>query len=244
MPADRRGAGHSPMSAEATDPWFVLDSGRCDYAFNMALDEALMESASDFSRPVLRFYGWTQPAASFGYSQKISDIERVTALRPLVRRPTGGGLVPHDADWTYSVVIPANHPWYALRASESYERMHLWIQAAFASLDVATELAPCCRKEIPGQCFVGYEKSDVLRFGTKIAGAAQRRTKTGLLIQGSIQPVPQSLTRAQWQSAMTTCAASMFGAQFESFKMPPTLNQLAEQRTTDKFSRDEHNRRR
>jgi lipoate-protein ligase A len=232
------------MSTATTDRWLVLDSGPCDYAFNMAFDEALMEFAPELNRPVLRFYGWTQSAASFGYSQKISDLEHVTALRPLVRRPTGGGLVPHEADWTYSVVIPPNHPWYALRASESYERMHLWIQAAFTSLDVATELAPCCRKEIPGQCFFGYEKSDVLRLGTKIAGAAQRRTKTGLLIQGSIQPVPQSLTRAEWQTAMATSAASMFGAQFESFKIPITLSQLAKQRTTDKFSRDEHNRRR
>ena len=232
------------MSVAVTDPWFVLDSGACDYALNMALDEALMESAPELNRPVLRFYGWMQPAASFGYSQKISDIERVTALRPLVRRPTGGGLVPHDADWTYSVIIPPNHSWYALRASESYERMHRWIQSAFAVLDIATELAPCCRKEILGQCFAGYEKSDVLRFGSKIAGAAQRRTKTGLLIQGSIQPVPQGLTRVQWQNAMTTSATSLFGARFDPLELSQRLSRHAEQLTSDKFSREDHNRRR
>lgn len=232
------------MSAAVTDRWFVLDSGLCDYAFNMALDETLMEFAPELGRPVLRFYGWTHSAASFGYSQQVSDIERVTTLRPLVRRPTGGGLVPHDADWTYSVVIPPSHPWYVLRASESYEQMHRWIQSAFALLDVATELAPCCRKEIPGQCFVGYEKSDVLRLGSKIAGAAQRRTKTGLLIQGSIQPAPQGLTRAQWQSAMTTSAASLFGARFDLLEISPQLLRNAQQLASNKFSCDAHNRRR
>jgi lipoate-protein ligase A len=232
------------MSNAATERWFVLDSGPCDYAFNMALDEALMESAPDLARPVLRFYGWTQRATSFGYSQKISDLEAITKLRPLVRRTTGGGLVPHDADWTYSVVIPPHHPWYELRASESYERMHRWIQSAFAALDIATELAPCCRKEIPGQCFVGYEQSDVLRFGSKIAGAAQRRSKHGLLIQGSIQPVPQNLARAQWQSAMTASAEAAWGAQFADLEMTEALAQRAGQLTTEKFSRDEHNRRR
>jgi lipoate-protein ligase A len=232
------------MSTAVTDLWFVLDSGLCDCAFNMAFDETLMEFAPEFGRPVLRFYGWTQSAASFGYSQQISDIERVTTLRPLVRRPTGGGLVPHDADWTYSVVIPPNHPWYALRASESYEQMHRWIQSAFALLDVATELAPCCRKEIPGQCFVGYEKSDVLRFGSKIAGAAQRRTKTGLLIQGSIQPPPSGVTRPLWQSAMTHAAASEWSVQFQPLELPPVLLTRVAALVSEKFSQDAHNRRR
>jgi lipoate-protein ligase A len=232
------------MSSAATQPWFLLDSGPCDYAYNMALDEALMEFAPELKQPVLRFYGWTQPAASFGYSQKISDLEAITRLRPLVRRTTGGGLVPHDADWTYSVVIPPSHSWYELRASESYERMHRWIQSAFASLNIATELAPCCRKEIPGQCFVGYEQSDVLRFGSKIAGAAQRRSKHGLLIQGSIQPAPQNLARVQWQKAMTESAGSEWDARFADLEMTAALLQRVEQLAAEKFSHDEHNRRR
>ncbi len=227
-----------------SESWLLLDSGACDYAFNMALDEALMEGAPDLQRPILRFYGWTQPAASFGYSQKISEIETVTKLRPLVRRTTGGGLVPHDADWTYSVTVPPNHPWYALRASESYERMHRWIQSAFASLDLATELAPCCRKEILGQCFAGYEKSDVLRWGKKIAGAAQRRTKTGLLIQGSIQPPPSGAARQEWQTAMTHAAVTGWNAQFQPLELPPALVTRVAALVNEKFSQDAHNRRR
>ena len=204
----------------------------------------LMEFAPELQCPILRFYGWTQPAASFGYSQKISEIETVTKLRPLVRRTTGGGLVPHDADWTYSVVVPPDHPWYALRASESYERMHRWIQSAFAALNIATELAPCCRKEIPGQCFVGFEKSDVLRFRKKVAGAAQRRTKTGLLIQGSIQPPPSGTTRPAWQSAMTHAAISEWNFQFQPLELPPALVARVAALVNEKFSHDAHNRRR
>jgi lipoate-protein ligase A len=232
------------VNVSATDPWFLLDSGLCDYAFNMALDEALLEFAPELQRPVLRFYGWTQRAASFGYSQKISDMERATHLRPLVRRPTGGGLVPHDADWTYSVVIPPSHSWYALRASESYERIHQWIQNAFTALGVVTELAPCCRKDIPGQCFAGYEKSDVLWYGKKIAGAAQRRTKHGLLIQGSLQTQPPGVTRAAWQTAMIKVADSLWAARIENFELSSTLSARAAQLSEEKFSRSEHNRRR
>src|SRR5512133_2181915 len=99
--------------------WMWLDSGRCEAAFNMAFDETLLTGAPFSETPVLRFYGWTQPAASFGYFQKYADVEALTDLRPLVRRPTGGGIVPHDRDWTYSVAVPAGHPWHELRAVES-----------------------------------------------------------------------------------------------------------------------------
>jgi lipoate-protein ligase A len=155
----------------------------------MALDQALLEALPRLGTPVLRFYGWTEPAASFGYFQKYADAERATSLRPLVRRPTAGGLVAHDADWTYSLACPVTQAWYSLRAVESYRRMHEWIQSAFARLHVATELASDDRKGRPGQCFAGYERFDLLWRGRKIAGAAQRRTRDGLLIQGSVRPV-------------------------------------------------------
>ncbi|HWN96883.1 MAG TPA: hypothetical protein VNT99_17780 [Methylomirabilota bacterium] len=232
------------MKSAPADVWLQLDSGPCDCAFNMALDEALLEFAPETNHPVLRFYGWMQPVASFGYFQHIADIERATQLRLLVRRPTGGGLVPHDADWTYSVVIPPRHSWYVLRANESYERVHRWIQSAFAHLGVATELAQFCRKEIPGQCFAGYEKSDVLWLGRKIAGAAQRRTKTGLLIQGSVQPQPQSLTRGQWQEAMRHVAEFGWAVAFEVLAGTGPLLDRAHELASKKFSRDEYNRRR
>lgn len=174
----------------------------------MALDEALLEAAASLGQPVLRFYSWTEQAATFGYFQRHDDIARATQLRPLIRRPTGGGLVPHDADWTYSLVFPPAHPWHALTAVDSYRRMHEWVCDAFAKLGVATELADCCRKAAPGQCFVGWEKFDVLWQGRKIAGAAQRRNKLGLLIQGSVQPPPVGLRRDEWEAAMSSASQS------------------------------------
>ena len=182
--------------------WLLLNSGKCDAAFNMALDEALLEDVSRLGKPVLRFYGWTEPAATFGYFQKFSEVEAATPLRPLIRRPTGGGIVPHDADWTYSAVFPPGHEWHSLKAEESYRRIHDWLRLAFAELKMETELAPDCKKSLPGQCFAGHEKFDLLWHGKKIAGAAQRRNKSGLLIQGSVQPPAVSISRGDWERAM------------------------------------------
>ena len=136
----------SPFPTAKPHVWYLLQSGPGDAAFNMALDEALLHAAQRLGRPILRFYGWSERAASFGYFQKYVEIERMTPLRPLVRRPTGGGLVPHDADWTYSLVFPPLHDWYGLSASDSYRRVHEWIGAAFTRLGFITELAPAGSK--------------------------------------------------------------------------------------------------
>jgi lipoyl(octanoyl) transferase len=249
--------------------WFLLNSGPCPPAFNMALDEALLEAVSRLGKPVLRFYGWTKPAATFGYFQKYGEVECATHLRPLIRRPTGGGLVPHDADWTYSLVFPPGHEWHGLKAEESYRRVHEWIQHAFAKLNVATELAPGCKKSVPvsrssrreeapsssaessqsllpsaaiivlpGQCFVGHEKYDLLWHGKKIAGAAQRRNKLGLLIQGSVQP-PIPLARADWEKAMSDAGGADFGIAWSDFKPDPALREHAESLARQKYSQAE-----
>jgi len=224
--------------------WRLFDSGPGNPAFNMALDEALLEFMPRLGQPVLRFYGWTEPAASFGYFQKYAEVEQATLLRPLIRRPTAGGIVPHDADWTYSLTFPAGHEWHSLRAEESYKRVHEWLQAAFASLGIETELASGCKKSLPGQCFVGHETSDLLWHGRKVAGAAQRRNKLGLLIQGSIQPPPVRIERTDWQQAMAAEAGGRWGVVWNSDETFEAVLRLADELVQTKFSLDQYNRKR
>ena len=197
--------------------WFLLNSRQSNAAFNMALDEALLENVSSLGKPVLRFYGWTEPAATFGYFQKYSEVAATTQLRPLIRRPTGGGIVPHDADWTYSAIFPPGQEWHSLKAEESYRRIHDWLRLAFVELKVPTELAPACKTALPGQCFAGHEKFDLLWHGKKIAGAAQRRNRLGLLIQGSVQS-PVSVERGKWEQAMQAVARKNFRVEWIEWK--------------------------
>ncbi len=228
----------------AVNHWLWLDSGPGPSALNMAWDEALLEAGPRLGRPVLRFYGWLEPAASFGFSQKYAEVARVTALRPLVRRPTGGGLVPHDRDWTYSLVFPPSHPWYALAAVDSYRRTHEWLQAAWARLNVSTLLAAAANRVAPGQCFLGAEKFDLLWRDHKIAGAAQRRTRSGLLIQGSLQPHPNPTARAEWQRAMRAAGGDRFGIEWERYVPDPLVEARARQLAETKYSQAAHNQRR
>jgi len=233
-----------PPGAVNLHSWHLLQSGPGDYALNMAWDEALLHSMRRLRRPVIRFYNWTGPAASFGYFQRYTEVECLTSLRPLVRRPTGGGLVPHDADWTYSMAFPPGDAWYSLDAVESYQRVHQWIQAAFSRIGVATEIATVPHKAGPGQCFQGHEQFDLLWHGRKIAGAAQRRTRDGLLIQGSVQPAVLSADQADWHKAMCAAARMNYRVALEEFAPDDPLRNQAEELARRKYSQAAYNRKR
>ena len=182
-------------------------------AMNMAIDQALLETTV---APTIRFYRWRSPALSFGYFGKFSDVAIYAAERDLVRRWTGGGIVFHGDDLTYSIVIPSSDPLFDESSIVIYETIHRALCAALAAGGHNAELAcgatlyerPKSRKGDPQiaqrrtgdrrsletaicdrgyNCFANPVRADVIMSDRKIAGAAQRRTRRGLLQQGSIQ---------------------------------------------------------
>ncbi len=167
-------------------------------AMNMAIDEALLEYATV---PAIRFYRWHSPALSFGYFGKFRDAVDYVSTRDLVRRWTGGGMVFHGEDLTYSIVIPANDTVFGASSASIYEKVH---RALVDALSKIGKCAVVARGIDPGgivaatrtavtvsgyNCFANPVRADVMIEGRKIAGAAQRRTRAGLLHQGSIQNV-------------------------------------------------------
>lgn len=153
-------------------------------AFNMAVDEALLESAD---APLLRFYRWRQPSLSFGYFGPYAEVAAQSSHREIVRRWTGGGIVPHGDDLTYSVIIPATDPLFAHSSLEIYAKLHESIRLALQANGIEATLAGSAAPKISEACFANAVRADVLIDGQKIAGAAHRRMRAGLLHQGSIQ---------------------------------------------------------
>ncbi|MDR1146970.1 MAG: hypothetical protein LBK71_12670 [Verrucomicrobiales bacterium] len=155
---------------------------------NMAVDEALLRVCT---RPVLRFYRWSEPdAVSIGYFQAHAD---VPAGRPFVRRYTGGGLVDHTGDFTYSVILPKSHPLTVAGTSSSYRLIHEAVAQGLRREGCAVRLAPADDAVDSNACFQKAVLYDVVAADhdgqarrEKVAGAAQRRTREGCLHQGSI----------------------------------------------------------
>jgi lipoate-protein ligase A len=167
-------------------------------AENMATDFMLLQRYPRGSVARYRHYGWRAPSFTFGYSQKISFVR--SQLPPgetfdLCRRPTGGGIVDHRDDWTYSLVIPRGHPFEEARATQSYRAIHEALAGSLGGVGVPVSLKPVSEPVAAGEpggpagvCFERAEIFDVVHSGTgaKIAGGAQKRNKRGMLFQGSI----------------------------------------------------------
>ena len=150
-------------------------------ALNMAVDQALLEMAAG---PVLRVYAWDQPSVSFGFSHSWQELRPTLPPWPAVRRWTGGGVVFHEADTTYSLIVPAAEAWSRTRPLESYKLIHASLAALLGRGRLAGEGE---RLEGP-RCFEAPALFDILGAdGGKIAGAGQRRGRHGLLHQGSIR---------------------------------------------------------
>ena len=162
-------------------------------AENMATDFLLLQRYPRAGAARFRHYGWHRPAFTFGYAQKFSFVRAqwpAAGHFDVCRRPTGGGVVDHRDDWTYALVIPRGHRLEDLRATQSYREIHEALAAALRAQGVtaATKQAHEPTEEPAGICFQRAEIYDVVLEGTgeKIAGAAQKRNKHGLLFQGSI----------------------------------------------------------
>lgn len=162
-----------------------------DGAWNMAVDQALLESVAEGASPIWRFYRWAEPTLSLGYFQEYADREKHPASRAcrVVRRSSGGGAILHDKELTYSLALPAGHPLAVGRLS-LYSEIHRTLVEALTQLGVpATRLSVNSiksRKESPFLCFQRRAEGDVLFGGFKIAGSAQRRIQGAVLQHGSI----------------------------------------------------------
>jgi len=182
----------------------LIDPSSCG-AWNMAVDEMLLEWAAEEGGCCWRFYRWDRPTLSLGYFQEYVDRREHAASRncPVVRRLTGGGAILHDAELTYSLVVHGEHP-LAAKRHRLYRTVHETLIEALAELGIAATLhgtranhrgaedasfesrGSPARDRPPFLCFGRRSNEDVVFEGTKIAGSAQRRRRGAVLQHGSV----------------------------------------------------------
>jgi lipoate-protein ligase A len=157
--------------------------------WNMAVDEALLQSATRAGTITLRVYGWCEPTLSLGYFQSYQDRESHAASREcaVVRRATGGGAIVHDHDVTYSLTAPARgrtdgqlHDWYGL----VHQAWIAVLRGMGVEAHCLTQTDP--QKERQFLCFQRRAAGDLLLGSMKIGGSAQRRHAQAALQHGSL----------------------------------------------------------
>lgn len=198
-----------------------------DGAWNMAADQAWLEQSQD---AVLRVYRWDRPTVTIGYAQSLPKLAEALPDWPVVRRWTGGGVVLHENDFTYSVIVPAGHPWAETRPLDSYRFIHESLAQALVKAGFSGCRLAGTEDLIENPfCFVAPALHDVVRGKIKIAGAGQRRGKLGLLHQGSVQNV--MLDEAFWPRWATQLASNVL---IEP-QMPDAMRTRADELTLKRY---------
>ena len=204
--------------------WDCLRSPAAPAALNMAVDHALLRSAMTRGRPLLRLYTWCQPAVSYGYFQKYPA--QLAGPYEIVRRPTGGGLVYHGQDTTYTLVIPPGHALYQLSTHAAYRAIHRAVAAALTTPAELLAHAPAPHGQY--ECFQNPVAGDVVVGDQKLAGGAQRRGRAGVLHQGSIAGSVDA-------DRLLAAFRSEFNIEFTSYRLTP-----AEQAEADRLCREKY----
>ncbi|MGE9296371.1 MAG: lipoyl protein ligase domain-containing protein [Puniceicoccales bacterium] len=224
----------------------VLPTRTLKAAANMAVDQLLLEAYPAPDAPRFRHYGWSNPAFTFGRTQRFEEAaerlpihaswreahDHFASRFELVRRPTGGGVVDHRDDWTYALVLPSTHPLARAKAGDAYREIHQVLAWALQQQGIEAKLQPCpCADQSPADaektavattCFTRAEPGDVIDAdGEKLAGAAQRRTRDGLLMQGTIAREPlRAIDWQRFESDFTGALAEWLGGTPVPSKFP------------------------
>jgi lipoyl(octanoyl) transferase len=181
------------------DNWRILFSPPADGAWNMALDEALLEAATAGRvLPTLRFFAWEPPTLSLGIAQPVSDVDLPALVQKgwgLVRRPTGGRAILHTDELTYSITTAESHPLAQGGVLESYRRFSRGLLAGLRLLgvDVHAE-AEHSQGAMGAICFETPSSYEITAGGRKLIGSAQARPRGGVLQHGTL-PLEGDLSR-------------------------------------------------
>ena len=185
------------VSLPTKSTWRLIQSPPAPGAWNMAIDEAILDAAGRGAvLPTLRLYAWQPACLSLGYAQPVADVDRPALVAlgwDLVRRPTGGRAILHVDELTYSVTGPGDEPRLTGSVLESYQKLSLALLAALQCLGIPARALP---KEnhsanIPNAtqnpvCFEVPSNYEITVDGKKLIGSAQARRKAGVLQHGSL----------------------------------------------------------
>lgn len=177
----------------------IIDTGKNTALKNMEIDRNLLDSVFSFKKPILHFYEWANPSVTYGHFIKHESYLKPKEGVDFAVRPTGGGVLFHVADFAFSLLIPAHYPAFSLNTLDNYALVNEWVIEVLKKCVKGTpylmkenQKDSCCNF-----CMGKATIYDVMLEGKKVGGAAQRRTKMGLLHQGtlSLAMPPESLLK-------------------------------------------------
>lgn len=170
----------------------LIETPPLDAYEQMAADETLCETLP--AQHILRFYNWKGSGVTFGYSQRHAAVLAAVSAGAYhwaaVRRPTGGGIVIHGTDLTFSFIFP--EPGVHFEPGKIYNRLHKSINSAYeaagSNFSLLNEKTKNYAVNNPVMdCFLKPVNMDILYNGKKVLGGALRKFGDRMLYQASFQ---------------------------------------------------------
>ena len=227
----------------------IIETQALDVYGQMAADEALCETLP--APYLLRFYNWKEPGITFGYSQRRKAVAEAIAaagspITAVTRRPTGGGIVFHETDLTFSFIFPS--PGVYFEPGKTYDRLHRAITAEYTRLGVSFDLLNERTKDYAVNdpvmdCFAKPVNMDILYNGKKVLGGALRKFGAHMLYQASFQSPDARSNAALHRNAVLKALGTEFGLEWEVAEMPEEARVKAAAIAEAKYRTQEWNER-
>lgn len=227
----------------------IFDSPVLDAYGQMAADEMLC--ASNAAAYILRFFSWAAPGITYGYSQRRLQVETAvriagSSIKDIVRRPTGGGIVFHEDDVTFSFIFPS--PELLFEPHKTYERLHTAINRKyrecgedFTLMSGKTESYAVNSPAMA--CFSKPVTLDILYNNKKVLGGALRKTGTKMLYQGSFQFPGARKRQAFHKRVISSALAEEFKIEWKTAHFSEEMSEELQKLATGKYRTKEWNSR-
>lgn len=190
----------------------ILQTPSLDVFSQMAIDELVACDKTLGNKIFLRFFNWQQEKAiTFGYAQRSKSLkEQLEAGYKITRRPSGGGIVYHDGDLTFSIIFTSQD-----KVEEIYKNLHTAIAGELKKY--ISQVQNYDQKNIfkpveNGQsksCFANPVLDDLMVEGQKILGGAIRRFGDRILYQGTLQ-IAGARDKEEYKAAIKTALEKYF----------------------------------
>lgn len=206
--------------------WRLIDTGTASAGWNMAVDEALLNGYEKESLPILRLYGW-EASLSCGRFLKANgslDTQRVQENGlALVRRMTGGGILVHGGDLSYSLIVPRSFIG-SRSVKESYGFLCGFLIRLYEKLGLKAGFAQADSPRRSNVCLAANETYDIMIEGRKMGGNAQRHTKNNIFQHGSI---PMSIDQEGLEPYFLEESGLSRAASLHRFGIAPSYEELS-----------------
>ena len=190
----------------------ILQTPSFDVYSQMAIDEIIACDKTLEDKNFLRFFNWQdKKAITFGYAQRSKSLKEQFDLGyQITRRPSGGGVVYHDGDLTFSIIFTSTE-----KVEEIYKKLHTAIAGELKkyirqvqNYDQKNIFKPVENGQSKS-CFANPVLDDLMVDGKKILGGAIRRFGNRILYQGTLQ-IAGARSKEEYKAAIKTALEKYF----------------------------------